>query len=264
MMGAIEQGMSKLSMLRAGGALTEALSPIGCDVENILRSCFTAEMLLDVEGGKKRADAIAEGDKLWSRDERDPDGPLALKRVEERFVRVSPVLHMRVAGQVLRTTGEHPFWVENRRSWVPARELAIGDLLLTRCGGRVAVEGVADSGKVETVYNWRIADYHTYFVGGSDWDFSVWAHNSYGGSQPPSFPGTKMVDTRKLLSPLGGRQSYDPVKLAAHGPFDWSKYTPILVEETTGGLRYVVNGLTRIENAQRAGIMDLPAIVTRI
>ena len=73
-----------------------------------------------------------------------------------------------------------------------------------------------------------------------------------------------MVDTGKLLPPPGGRQSYDPVKLAAQGPFDWNKYTPIMVEETTGGLRYVVNGMTRIENALRAGITRLPAIVTRI
>lgn len=42
----------------------------------------------------------------------------------------------------------------------------------------VAVEAVEDSGKVETVYNWRITDYHTYFVGSEEWGFSVWAHNA--------------------------------------------------------------------------------------
>jgi hypothetical protein len=129
MMGAIEQQTSKLAGLRMGGALTEALSPVGCNVNNILQACFTGEMLLDVEGGKKRADAIRVGDKLWSRNEFDPDGPLALKAVEEVFVRVSPVLHLRVGGQVLRTTGEHPFWTANRGRWLPARELAVGDHL---------------------------------------------------------------------------------------------------------------------------------------
>jgi hypothetical protein len=42
-----------------------------------------------------------------------------------------------------------------------------------------SVGGVADSGEVATVFNWRIADNHTYFVGTQEWGFSVWAHNSY-------------------------------------------------------------------------------------
>src|SRR5581483_3096131 len=31
----------------------------------------------------------------------------------------------------------------------------------------------------ETVYNLRVADYHTYFVGAPEWGFAVWAHNEY-------------------------------------------------------------------------------------
>jgi hypothetical protein len=37
---------------------------------------------------------------------------------------------------------------------------------------------VEESGRVTTVYNCRVADFHTYFVGGEDWRFSVWAHNA--------------------------------------------------------------------------------------
>src|SRR5262249_8149112 len=33
----------------------------------------------------------------------------------------------------------------------------------------------------QVVYNLRIADFHTYFVGSEEWSFSVWAHNSYVG-----------------------------------------------------------------------------------
>src|SRR5262249_23944282 len=29
------------------------------------------------------------------------------------------------------------------------------------------------------VYNVRVADFHTYFVGCEEWGFSVWAHNAY-------------------------------------------------------------------------------------
>lgn len=31
-----------------------------------------------------------------------------------------------------------------------------------------------------TVYNLRVADYHTYFVGCNEWGWSVWAHNMCG------------------------------------------------------------------------------------
>ncbi|MHB1426910.1 MAG: polymorphic toxin-type HINT domain-containing protein [Gemmataceae bacterium] len=151
-----------------------ALSLLG-----LFGACFTGDMLVDAEGGKKRADEIHAGDKVWSRNEFDPDGPLALKEVQEVFVRVSLVLNVRVAGQVIRTTGEHPFWVENRGRWLPARELNVGDLLRTRSDTLVPVEAVDDSGKVETVYNWRIADYHTYFVSATEEGISVWAHNAY-------------------------------------------------------------------------------------
>jgi hypothetical protein len=60
---------------------------------------------------------------------------------------------------------------------VPVREVRPGDVLLGRGGERVAVEEVYDTGKEEAVYNLRVADFHTYFVGDTNWGFSVWAHN---------------------------------------------------------------------------------------
>lgn len=63
---------------------------------------------------------------------------------------------------------------------------------------------------------------------------------------------TADVPISKLIPPVS-RPFADPLKLAKHGPFDWSKYTPIEVE--TDGVDYwVQNGVTRIENARRAGI----------
>jgi hypothetical protein len=38
---------------------------------------------------------------------------------------------------------------------------------------------VYDTGEIKTVYNLRVADFATYFVGGDDWGFSGWAHNTY-------------------------------------------------------------------------------------
>jgi hypothetical protein len=42
---------------------------------------------------------------------------------------------------------------------------------------------VVAAGSYETVYNIRVADFATYFVGCEEWGFSVWAHNEYGDTQ---------------------------------------------------------------------------------
>jgi hypothetical protein len=100
-----------------------------------------------------------------------------VKVVEEVFRRTSPIWHVHAAGQIIRTTGEHPFFAYNK-GWVKAGLLEIGDRLLSHDGQWVTVEDVLDTGEWEVVYNLRIADYHTYFVTDWDWGFSVWAHNA--------------------------------------------------------------------------------------
>ena len=50
-------------------------------------------------------------------------------------------------------------------------------MLVSKNGQRLPVEGVADSGQIETVYNVTVEEDHTYFVGSEEWGFDVWAHN---------------------------------------------------------------------------------------
>ena len=67
------------------------------------------------------------------------------------------------------------------------------------------------------------------------------------------------VELSKLIPPTT-RPFADPKKLQRHGRFDWKKYSPIIVE--TDGVRlWLMDGVTRVENARRAGIADLPAYV---
>ena len=129
-------------------------------------------------GGSKAIEAFRRGDRILSRDEFDPEGPLAVREVEEVFVRLAETLVVRAGGREIRTTARHPLWVRGK-GWLEASEVRAGDCLLSHDGGWVPVEGVEETGEVETVYNLRIGDYHTYFVGSEDWGFSVWAHNVY-------------------------------------------------------------------------------------
>jgi len=55
--------------------------------------------------------------------------------------------------------------------------LEAGDYIRT-ADGWIAVEDVYDTRTYETVYNLRVADFHTYFVGDDDTSAAVWAHNT--------------------------------------------------------------------------------------
>src|SRR5690606_37399966 len=58
-----------------------------------------------------------------------------------------------------------------------------GDLLSTPGGEWLPVERVADTGEWHTVYNFRVSEYHTYFIAPGDLAFDVWVHNSYSPSE---------------------------------------------------------------------------------
>jgi len=140
------------------------------------RACFAAGTPLLTPDGERVIEQFRPGHLVVSRSEFDPEGPLEVKVVEEVFVRLGRLLHLHVGGQVIRTTAEHPFFVRGS-GWVPAGELHIGDMLSSHDGQWMSVEDVLDTGEYETVYNLRVAEFHTYFVGARVWGFSVWSHN---------------------------------------------------------------------------------------
>jgi len=140
------------------------------------------------------------GDTLFARDESDPFGPIVAKEVQEVFQRTGRVLHVHDdRGTVLRTTPEHPFWVENK-GWTQAGVLEPGDRLRTANGWTTVAE-LFDTGEYETVYNVRVADYHTYFVSDHPASDGVWAHNTYYGY---AYNGSAQsaIDSHRLVQGL--------------------------------------------------------------
>jgi len=79
---------------------------------------------------------------------------------------------------VIGTTVEHPFFVPARGEFVAAKELQVGDELISHDGRLIKLDAIRATACVTTVYNMRVADHHTYFVGGSLWGFDVWVHNA--------------------------------------------------------------------------------------
>jgi RHS repeat-associated protein len=139
--------------------------------------CFAAGTPLLTPNGTKPIEQFQVGDLVLSSPEDDPNGPVVAKRVEKVFERSSVLFDLHVAGKLIRTTAEHPFYVRGK-GWTAAKSLVAGDLLRSHDGQWLAVESANDSGEVAPVYNMRVEEYHTYFVGSAEWGFSVWVHNT--------------------------------------------------------------------------------------
>ncbi len=144
--------------------------------------CFAAGTPFLAPGGSKLVEQLRKGDMVLSRSEFSPRGSVEAKAVERVFVRLARILELGVGSLVIRTSSEHPFYVLGS-GWTPASRLRVGDRLLGHDGRAVAVEALNDTGRHERVYNVRVQDYHTYFVGAEDWGFSVWAHNAGCGPE---------------------------------------------------------------------------------
>jgi hypothetical protein len=142
-------------------------------------ACFVAGTPIRLSHGCKPIEQIQKGDRVLSRDQYNPSGPVVEQVVEETFIRLAPVIRLTVGGHELRPTGEHPFYVPGR-GWVLAWSLRAGDVIHTLDGEPVTVDNVEDNGEVVRVYNFRVLELQTYFVGGDDWGFAIWSHNTNG------------------------------------------------------------------------------------
>jgi hypothetical protein len=162
--------------------------------------CFAEGTPILTSDGSKPIENVRPGDVVLSRPENNPSAPVEPRIVEEVFKRSSPVLELIVRGRLIRTTAEHPFHATGR-GWLPAAQLSVGTLLTTLDGPPAEVEAVTPVDGEEAVYNFRVAEYHTYFVGSEQWRFGIWAHNSYMGnivgpeSPASSLPTVKVTPT---------------------------------------------------------------------
>jgi Pretoxin HINT domain len=105
--------------------------------------------------------------------------------------------------------------------------LEIGDRIATETGSWVPVEDLLDTGEWEPLYNFRVADFHTYFVGVHDWGFSVWTHNAC--------IGYRVVDQKELPGALLGIWT-DSILIAGQPEELGSKWT--WVKESSARLWY--------------------------
>ena len=130
--------------------------------------------------GMKPIEEIRKGDWVWSvaPETGDPE----LKQVEDVFVNeTDEIVHVRYGDTEIDATPTHPFYTPDR-GWVSAVNLRAGDRLQLVNGEYVTVEQVQHEilESPVKVYNFRVADNHTYYVGH---DNAVLVHNASCGNR---------------------------------------------------------------------------------
>ena len=94
----------------------------------------------------------------------------------ETYIREdSKLIHLVINGEEIITTETHPFYV-NKRGFVNAGELKVGDELLDSSGNILLVESfdVELTDEPTKVYNFQVEDFHTYHAGQN----SILVHNA--------------------------------------------------------------------------------------
>jgi hypothetical protein len=160
----------------------EAPKAEGTTLPVLNKTCFVADTPILTPDGYKPIQDFKAGDAILSRPEDKPYEPVRPSVVEELFELAAPILELRLGGQTIETTAEHPFYVAEK-GWVRAEKLEAGDQLVGHDDQLTTIESVTTMERHETVYNVRVAYDHTYFVGDEDWGFSVWVHNAYSVRQ---------------------------------------------------------------------------------
>ena len=137
-------------------------------------ACFVAGTLILTTAGLLAIEKLRAGDKVLAA---DPESfEVGEKTILEAFERkVYKLVHLTINGEKIVTTDNHPFYVQGR-GFIKAEGLFVGDKLISVDGKDLIVEthDIEQCEKPITVYNFKVEDYHTYFVG----NCKIWVHNN--------------------------------------------------------------------------------------
>ena len=134
-------------------------------------SCFVAGTPIKIEGGYANIEDVKVGDFVLAKDV--VTGRIEPKRVSQ--VHIRPTVDMNsffaltvsngLKSEVLRVTGEHPFWVKDEKQWVEVNDLKVGDTLIDHDGKAIDLIAKETIPEFEQTYNLTVEGFHTYFAG---------------------------------------------------------------------------------------------------
>jgi hypothetical protein len=163
-------------------------------IQQLALGCFVAgtEVLTMPEASNPSGYAeepiqdVTVGQEVLTRDQNDPDGPLQEQTVTALYQHTAYAIEnvsIRDASgslETIQSTTEHPYFVSGS-GWTGASQLVAGEQLIEPDGSLASVVSATMTAEPQgvTVYNFQVANDHTYFV--NDGAGSVWVHNTCTG-----------------------------------------------------------------------------------
>ncbi|MEV5494716.1 polymorphic toxin-type HINT domain-containing protein [Nonomuraea fuscirosea] len=162
-----------------GGKLASAglkglgkLLTVGAKVAKACSSFASGTLVLMADGSRKPIDEVRVGDLVLAT---DPDtGETAAKKVTALINSYGTKYLVKITfrdegkgqadARTIIATARHPFWVPSRQAWVDATYLQPEISLLAPEGAQVQVADVERWIAPQQVYNFTVADLHTYYV----------------------------------------------------------------------------------------------------
>ena len=153
--------------------------------------CFVAGTLVLTASGLVAIENIKPGDMVYAADAETLE--VSTKQVLETYIReTSSLVHLTINGENIISTYDHPYYVKDK-GFVSAESLWIGAELIDKNGNILYVEQVYREkldNQFKTVYNFKVEDYHTYFVG----DCSLLVHNAEYSPTKPRYGERRISD----------------------------------------------------------------------
>ncbi len=140
---------------------------------------------------------------------------------------IDATIALTLGNEVIETTAEHPFYTQS--GWKDAADLTLEDQVKTKSGNWQRIEATNFLYTKKKVYNFEVADWHTYFVGFWNWlvhnaqpclntmrlQAQYWYQNIMRGR---SFNNVMNAFTKELAELLGKKFDHEVyVKLAKKG-----------------------------------------------
>ncbi|MFC3700202.1 putative Ig domain-containing protein [Reinekea marina] len=191
---------------------------------------FIGSTLVHTENGLVAIETIKIGDKVWAFDESTGEKTLEevihVITVEGSKELVDITLEN---GDAFTATTNHPIYSYASNNWIDAGSLAYTDQLMNINGDGVSVLELIPFTDVTSVYNFSVANSHTYYVG----EVGELAHNCY--QKPKSINYKKHVPKKK-----------------------WTKQETINATKNGGNAKYFIKGTENIQkfelNAWKKGV----------
>ncbi|WP_328969091.1 polymorphic toxin-type HINT domain-containing protein [Streptomyces sp. NBC_00239] len=155
----------------------QALRSVGCLIGAAAHSFPAGTKVLMADGSYRPIEQIQTGDLVTATDPVDGEtGPRAVTRTiatpdDRDFTDVTLT-----DGSGLTSTDHHPYWAENRKRWIDAVDLRVGDALRTPVGTAVQVGATSHWKGLQPAYDLTVDDLHTYYVNTGTTDVLV--HNT--------------------------------------------------------------------------------------